>query len=141
MNDILAAALVSWIIAQVIKVACGLLRYCMQDRSRIIWRIIWAGGMPSVHSAVITSAAVTILYAAGVDSSIFGLSTVMCLIVIYDRSRMYSIYSTFQKRYPGFAREIQSDPLLKDLVGHRITEIIAGVIIGAVSGYLMSSVL
>ena len=57
---------------------------------------------------------------------------------IYDRSRMYSIYSTFQKKYPGFAREVREDPLLNDLVGHRISEIIAGVIIGAGAGMVMS---
>lgn len=135
MNNILAAALAAWVIAQAAKVACGLLKYGKQDRSRIMWRIIWAGGMPSVHSAVITSTAVTIFNIAGVDSPIFGLSVVLCLIVIYDRSRMYSIYNTFQKRYPDFAREIQGDPLLKDLVGHRVSEIVAGVVIGAVSGF------
>jgi acid phosphatase family membrane protein YuiD len=58
----------------------------------------------------------------------------MSLIVIYDRGRMYSIYNTFQKRYPDFAATIKGDPVLKDLVGHRPSEIIAGVIIGAVSG-------
>jgi hypothetical protein len=33
-----------------------------------------------------------------------------------------------------YAREIQNDPLLKDLIVHRISEIIAGVVIGAVTG-------
>ena len=137
MNDILSAALAAWIVAQTVKVVCGLLRYGKQDKSRIMWRIIWAGGMPSVHSAVITATAVTVLHTAGVESSIFGLTTIMCLIVIYDRSRMYSIYNTFQKRYPDFAREIKADPVLKDLVGHRISEIIIGVIIGVASGCIM----
>ncbi len=138
MNDILVAALAAWIVAQAVKVLCGLLRYGKEDRSRIMWRIIWAGGMPSVHSAVITSVTVTILHTAGVESSIFGLSAVMCLIVIYDRSRMYSIYNTFQKRYPDFAREIKIDPVLKDLVGHRISEIIIGVFIGFGVGAVMA---
>jgi acid phosphatase family membrane protein YuiD len=57
----------------------------------------------------------------------------MSLIVIYDRGRMYAIYNTFQKKYPDFAEEIQGDPVLKDLVGHRPAEIIAGVTISATS--------
>ena len=137
MNEIVSAALMAWITAQAVKVACGLFKYGKQDKSRIIWRIIWAGGMPSVHSAVITSTSVAILNTAGAGSSIFGLSFVMCLIVIYDRSRMYSIYNTFQKRYPDFAREIKEDPVLKDLVGHRMPEIVVGVVIGTVSGFVM----
>lgn len=138
MNNILASALVAWVVAQIIKVTCGFIRYGRKDKSRVMWRIIWAGGMPSVHSAVITSTTITILHTAGVDSLIFGLSAVMCLIVIYDRSRMYSIYNAFQKRYPDFAREIQEDPVLKDMVGHRISEIIIGVFIGAGMGAVMS---
>jgi uncharacterized protein len=134
MNTILLAALAAWTMAQAVKVLFGFIKYGRDDRSRVMWRIIWAGGMPSVHSSVITSVAVTILHTAGVESTIFGLAAVMSLIVIYDRGRMYSIYNTFQKKYPDFAAEIQVDPILKDLVGHRPFEIIAGIIIGGVSG-------
>ncbi len=137
MNNILVAALAAWIIAQAVKVICGFIKYGRQDRSRVMWRIIWAGGMPSVHSSVITSVAMTILHTSGAESSIFGLAAIMSLIVIYDRSRMYSIYNIFQKRYPVFAAEIQEDPVLKDLVGHRISEIFAGVIIGAASSLII----
>lgn len=131
MNSIIYAAIVSWLIAQLVKVVCNLFKYGVKEKSRIIWRIIWAGGMPSAHSAVITSATLGILSHSGMDSPLFGFSAVVCLIVIYDRSRMYSIYSMFQKKYPVFAQEIQEDPILKDMVGHRIPEIIAGIIIGA----------
>jgi len=141
MNSVIPAALVSWFIAQIIKVVFGIIKYGLQDRSCIFWRIIWAGGMPSAHSAVITSAAVTILNSSGIESPIFGLAAVVWVVVIYDRSRMYSIYCTFQKKYPDFARDIQKDPLLIDLVGHRISEIIAGIVIGAVVGTIMSSVI
>ncbi len=138
MNTILLAALAAWVMAQAVKVLFGFIRYGSDDRSRVIWRIIWAGGMPSVHSAVITSVAITILHTKGVESAVFGLAAVMGLVIIYDRGRMYSIYNTFQKRYPDFAEEIQVDPVLKDLVGHRPSEIIAGVIIGAFSSLLIS---
>ncbi|GEM_PF-3319094 len=138
MNTILLAALAAWVMAQTVKVLFGFIRYGRDGRSRVIWRIIWAGGMPSVHSSVITSVAITILHSTGFESAIFGLAAVMSLIVIYDRGRMHSIYNTFQKRYPVFAAEIQRDPVLKDLVGHRPAEIIAGVIIGATSSLLIS---
>ncbi|MFC1494171.1 divergent PAP2 family protein [Thermodesulfobacteriota bacterium] len=138
MNSIIFAAVISWFITQFVKVVFGLIKYGLRDRSRMIWRIIWAGGMPSAHSAVITAMTVTILQASGLESPVFGLSVVMSLIVIYDRSRAYSIYSSFQKKYPEFAREVQGDPLLNDLVGHRFSEIIVGVIIGAGVGMIMA---
>lgn len=138
MNSILATAIVAWIFAQFLKVAYGLFKYGKQDKSRILWRIIWAGGLPSAHSAVITSTVVTIFNASGIESPVFGLSLILSFIVIYDRLRMYSIYNAFQKKYPGFAKEIQADPLLKDLVGHRILEITIGVFIGAGVGTIMA---
>jgi len=138
MNSILIAAIVSWIVSQFFKVSYGLFKYGREEKSRMLWRIVWAGGMPSAHSAVITSTAVTIYFTSGVESSIFGLSAVMSLIVIYDRGRMYSIYNTFQKKYPKFAQEIQKAPLLKDLVGHRISEILMGIFIGAGVGIILS---
>ena len=96
MNSILIAAIMSWFITQFAKVVYGFFKYGLQDRSRMAWRLIWAGGMPSSHSAVISSTAVTILITSGAESAIFGLSAVMSMIVIYDRSRMYFIYNTFQ---------------------------------------------
>ena len=141
MSSIISAALASWVVAQFVKVIFGLIKYGLRDRSRIIWRIIWAGGMPSCHGAVITSAAVTILNNYGMESPIFGLAAVMWIIVIYDRSRMFFIYSTFQDKYPDFKEEIQNDLLLKDLVGHRLSEIVVGVIIGAGVGIIMVSVI
>jgi uncharacterized protein len=73
MNTILLAALAAWIMAQAVKVLFGFIRYGKDDRARVIWRIIWAGGMPSVHSSVITSVAVTILHTAGVNRPFSGL--------------------------------------------------------------------
>ncbi len=59
-------------------------------------------------------------------------------IVIYDRSRMYAIYRQFQIRYPGLKHDIQKDPVLKDLVGHRLSEILVGILIGLGSGFVIA---
>jgi len=136
MNTLLLAAAVSWCLAQSAKVICGLVRYGANDKSRITWRIIWAGGMPSAHSAVVSSATLVIYYTAGADSLLFGLALLASFIVIYDRSRMYAIYRQFQMKYPWLKGEVQNDAILKDLVGHRISEILAGVFIGMGSAFM-----
>jgi len=136
MNTIIFAAAVAWLLAQFTKILCGLLRYGSRDKPRMLWRLIWAGGMPSAHSALITACAVVLLLSCGPHSSIFGLTLVMACIVIYDRSRMFAIYRAFQERYPALKRAVLNDPMLKDLVGHRLSEIAAGVFIGLCSGFL-----
>ena len=70
---------------------------------------------------------------------IFGLTVVVSCIIIYDRLRMRSLYNTFQKRYPSLKEAVQKDPLLTDLVGHRISEVIIGVLTGASVGLLFCS--
>jgi uncharacterized protein len=136
MNPILLSAVLAWCMAQSAKVIYGLVRYGANDKSRIIWRIIWAGGMPSAHSAVVSSATLVIYYTAGAQNLLFGLAMLVSFIVIYDRSRMYAIYRQFQMKYPWLKSEVQNDAILKDLVGHRISEILAGVFIGLGSGFM-----
>jgi len=137
MNPILKAAILSWLTVQAVKVLVGLLRHGREDRSRMVWRVVWAGGMPSAHSALIASVVVTILATMGAQSPIFGLSLIMACIVIYDRSRAFAIYKTFQTRYPALKQDVQNDPVLTDLVGHRISEILVGVLIGVICGYML----
>jgi acid phosphatase family membrane protein YuiD len=71
---------------------------------------------------------------AGGQSLLFGLGMLFSFIVIYDRSRLYAIYRQFQLKYPWLKNDVRSDPILKDLVGHRISEILAGVLIGLGAG-------
>lgn len=130
MNPIIKAAGLSWAVVQILKIVVGLMRYGKADRRRMVWRVVWSGGMPSAHSALITSSAITILATMGTQSPLFGLSLIMACIVIYDRSRAFAIYRTFQDRYPELKDAVQNDPILIDLVGHRFSEILVGVLIG-----------
>ena len=47
-------------------------------------RILGAGGMPSSHSAVVTSLAAMIGKDYGFDSAIFALSVIFACVVMYD---------------------------------------------------------
>lgn len=136
-NTILLSAATSWCIAQLAKISFGLMRYGIKDKPRILWRIIWAGGMPSAHSALVSSSALVIYLTSGGQSILFGLSLIVACIVIYDRSRMFVIYRQFQERYPALKHVVQQDPILKDLVGHRLSEILVGIFIGLGSGFVI----
>lgn len=139
MNSIIASAVTAWIATQSIKIVWGLARYGSGDICRIPWRILWAGGMPSTHSAVVTATTITVLFHSGVESMLFGVTLVVSCIIIYDRLRMRSIYNAFQKIFPSLEEAVQKDPLLTDLIGHRILEVIVGILTGVSVGLLLQS--
>src|SRR6266571_1039037 len=78
-NAYIIVPLATWVIAQVAKFMLAALR------GRIDFRLLYAsGGMPSVHSAIVTSLATTSFLIDGPTSHIFGLTVVVAAIVIYD---------------------------------------------------------
>ena len=133
-NIILISAIMALITSQTAKAFVGIARYGRSDLLRTPWRLIWAGGMPSSHSAFTVAPLTVVGLKEGLGSPLFGLGFLITCIAIYDRGRMFHIYSHFQKRFPYLKNEVENDPQLKDLVGHSALEIIIGIMIGFVSG-------
>ena len=70
----------AWCVAQVLKLFIDLIRNKNLDFSNLITM----GGMPSAHSATVTSLATTIAILDGFDSLLFALSVFFAIIVMYD---------------------------------------------------------
>lgn len=94
------------------------------------------GHMPSAHTALVISLLVTVGYYEGVHSGTFSLSAVLAFIVIDDAARI-RMYLGDQGRYLNMLidqlkGEIDESkfPRLKERVGHRVSEIIGGAIVG-----------
>ena len=136
-NIIVITAISAWMISQLSKVAFGYFKHGAGDLKRAPWRIIWASGMPSSHSSLTISVLTIIGLKYGLNNELFGLSFVIAGITIYDRSRMFKIFSTFQKKFPALQKKVEDDPEIKELVGHSISEIIVGCIIGFFTGVLV----
>lgn len=132
-TPVLVAAVGAWVLSQLTKVVLAFARLGRGEGSRIVWRLVWAGGMPSSHSALATAALVTIGWSEGIRSPLFGLAFVVAAIVIYDRTKLNHIYVTLQRRFPALGAEAARDPVLKDLVGHTPGEVLAGAAVGAVA--------
>ena len=133
MTAIVASAVLAWAISQISKVGYGVLRHGASDLSRMTWRLIWAGGMPSSHCAFVTAAVVVVGAREGWGSNLFGLALIVFAVVVYDRGKLHHIYCVLQDKFPPFKEQVCDDPMLRDLVGHTTAEIVAGVIIGLIS--------
>lgn len=90
--------------------------------------VVSTGGMPSTHTAFISSLTFLLGYKMGFDSPIFALSFVVMSIIFYDAITI---------RYEsGLHAKVLNEKYklnLKETIGHNILEVIIGVIIGFVS--------
>lgn len=136
MSPIVYVALAAWAISQLIKVLVAFVRIGRSESSRVVWRLAWAGGMPSSHSAITTSMLVMIALLEGTKSPIFGFAFVVTAIVLYDRAKLHHIYLVFIDRFPSLAAKVDKDPMLEDLVGHSIAEVLTGTAIGAAVAWI-----
>ncbi|NCU41720.1 MAG: divergent PAP2 family protein [Candidatus Moranbacteria bacterium] len=92
------------------------------------------GHMPSAHTAFIVSLVTSVAWYEGLDSGAFAVSIILAIIVIDDAVRL-RMYMGDQGRYLNMLiRQLEINeekfPRLKERIGHRINEVIAGALFG-----------
>lgn len=105
-------------------------------------RFFGAGGMPSTHSALSMSVAVSVGYMEGWDSALFALALTIAIIVMADaagvRRATGEQAKVLNKIILEFFEEIKiRDKRLREFIGHTPFE----VIVGAVVGFAIATVL
>ena len=134
----LATALISWFVAQLIKVIIILIT----DKKLDMSRFIGSGGMPSSHSAIVCSLTTAIGLTNGFSSAIFALSTVTSLIVMYDaagvRRAAGQQAKILNKIIADWEKEdyTKTGEKLKELLGHSPKEVSAGALLGILIGII-----
>jgi acid phosphatase family membrane protein YuiD len=137
-NDILLVATFSWLISQVIKVILN----AIINRKFSIERLFGDGGMPSGHSATVTSAAIMCGWIYGFDSVFFGIACVLAIIVMHDATgvrreagkhavAINEMVETLNSKTEGEEDDIHIAKL-KEFVGHTHKQVIVGFILGII---------
>jgi hypothetical protein len=138
-NHILKITLFAWAIAQFLKVIVVLWTQKKWDFTRLVG----AGGMPSSHSALVTSLATGVGKDFGFNSGEFALAFTIALIVMYDAAGV--------RRAAGKQAEVLNQLIddlyhhgtefnrerLKELLGHTPVEVLAGAALGITIGILL----
>ena len=141
MNAYLVVPLAVWIITQLTKFAIAAFK------GELDFRYLYAsGGMPSVHSAVVCSLAVTAGLVSGFSSPLFGITVILAGIVMYDSfgvrrsageqaKAINMIIDSLQANHPPL-----DDPHLhlRELLGHKPKEVTAGALTGIVLAMLFN---
>lgn len=104
-------------------------------------RILGAGGMPSSHSAVVTSLATMIGKTQEITSPIFALAVIFAFIVMYDAAGVRRAAGKQAKllnkliETPGLSN-VQVQEKLVEVLGHTPTQVLVGAIIGIIVGII-----
>ncbi|MDF2652258.1 MAG: divergent family protein [Paenibacillus sp.] len=132
-NFPLIAALSAIVLAQFIKVPL----FLFMQRSWNPAIAFSTGGMPSSHAAAVTSLTTAIAWKAGVSSTGFAIGVVLSAITMFDAAgirRHAGIHASFINRLMTVIRHedhsAENHPVLKEMLGHRPIEVIAGAIFG-----------
>ena len=145
-NNVLLVATFSWLISQVIKVILN----AIITRKFSIERLFGDGGMPSGHSATVTSAAVMCGWMYGFDSVFFGIACVLAIIVMHDATGVrreagkHAVAINEMVESLNSMTENEEDDIhiakLKEFVGHTHRQVIVGSILGLIIAICYSAI-
>jgi uncharacterized protein len=130
-NPVLFIGLIAWALAQFLKVPIFYIMY-----KRLNWGLWFSsGGMPSSHSALVTSVMLSIGLYEGFNTSLFALSFILAMIVVYDAAGVRREAGRHAEKINILINELFSghpisDKQLKEVIGHTPAQVIAGVILG-----------
>jgi uncharacterized protein len=103
------------------------------------------GHMPSAHTAFIISVVTSIGYYEGLNTGAFAVAVALAIIVIDDAARL-RMYMGDQGRYLNMLiRQLnvseEQFPRLHERMGHRVSEVIVGGILGVLFTLILAKVL
>jgi acid phosphatase family membrane protein YuiD len=121
--------------AGAVQVACQAFKvvfYSLREKRLDLSWFVSAGGMPSAHSAFVSSLTVSVGLWDGFGSGVFAVACVFSVITIYDAIRLRGavehharILALLAEKHP----DVPAGPLTTRL-GHTIPEIVAGIVSG-----------
>ncbi len=106
---------------------------------KLMFSRFWgSGGMPSSHSAVVTSLATMIAKYEGLTSPIFAVACGFAFIVMYDACNLRKAVGNQAKFLNDLLKEKNTTNYEKfqELTGHTVIQVIAGFVIGLVVGII-----
>lgn len=136
-NKWLFIPLITWFLVQVFKVIRELLR----DK-KVDFRRIWgAGGMPSAHTACVSSFATAVGFTEGLGSPLFAFSVVFAFVVMYDAAGVRRACGkqarVLNQIIESKGKDINIQEKLVEFIGHTPIEVFCGAITGVVLGSLL----
>ena len=139
-NPFLVTSVTSWFIAQVLKTII----YGIVNKKLDLTRLFGDGGMPSGHSATVTSLALFSALTYGFGSFQFAACGILAIIVCHDATgvrretgKQAVLLNELIRAFEALSTKDLPEVKLKEFVGHTPIQVMAGIIVGIVNALFM----
>ncbi|NBC29884.1 MAG: divergent PAP2 family protein [Spirochaetes bacterium] len=135
-STVFLSAFFSWFMAQLLKLIIEALRNRSQVSRDVAIGLMWrTGGMPSSHSALVTSIATAIAFSRGVNNPLFTLSLFYGMLVIRDALGVRRAAGMQARELNRLGTELNRSynidfTPVQEVHGHTPSEVSVGVLLG-----------
>lgn len=128
-SKIVLICLSTWVLCQVLKLTL----HALHTKHPSLWVLLTSGGMPSSHAAVVSAFAAAVYLSQGF-SLLFLTAGMLASITLYDAVAFRQQLGIQAKAINALTKKKFN---LKENLGHRPSEVLAGIIIGIALGLLL----
>lgn len=123
---------VAWFVAGTLKFLINSVR-----AGKLAFGLIGYGGLPSNHSAIVSSIAALIGFKEGISHPAFGVAVALAFIVVLDANSLRKQVGKHAAAINQLAGENPTHQPLRERMGHTRFEIFAGIVVGIAVAALM----
>ena len=128
--------IIPFLVAVLCQIVKTIIEYIKNKKFDIERFIDGMGGMPSTHSALVSSLTTMVYLHYGIDSVLFAVTLFFSLITIYDAMGI-----RYESELQAKAINKIANTTLKEKLGHKPIEALVGVIFGIIVTILLNNVL
>lgn len=142
-NSILIAAVLGWMVAQILKTLIHLFFTKKFDAERLVG----SGGMPSSHSSTVCALATAVGMEYGIGGVEFAISTIFAIVVMYDAMGVRretgiqaKVINEMLEIFTHMGKETTVADKLKEFIGHTPLQVLMGAVLGIVIAVIVCGV-
>lgn len=121
----IATPFLAWLVAGCLKFAINSLR-----AGKLAFGLIGYGGLPSNHSAIVSSMCSLIAMREGVNQPVFGVALTLAFIVVLDAGSLRREVGKQATAINRLLEQARAQMPLRERMGHSALEIAAGIAVG-----------
>lgn len=126
----------AWFVAGVYKFAINSVR-----AGQLAFGLVGYGGLPSNHSAIVSSMAALIALREGIGHPAFGVAVTLAFVVMLDANSLRQQVGRQARAINKLAAKADAHEQLRERMGHSRLEIAAGIVVGIGVAALVNALL